>query len=100
MILRVLDIHTSFIGKLSKLTEMGLMLEKEYEILFNIGNYGKAEMLFYYCYAQGRYQINLMFVDEKPVTRDGLIWFCLKEVGVGVYGDLHWFTLDQLIICN
>ena len=100
MKLRIINDHTPLIGKLAKLTAMGLHLEQEYQTLFEVGNYFKAQLIHYYCYLQNKYEINLIFIDEAPIKRDGLTWFCLKEIGNGVHGDYHWFTLDQLMVCN
>ena len=98
--LRVADTHTDLIGKLAKLTELGVELEAEYEQLFGIGSYNRARETYYYCNRGGRYAMTLMFIDEPPYTCNGVTWYCLKEVGVGVMGDWHWFTLDQLMICS
>lgn len=94
------DAHSHLVGKIAKLTERGLILEKEYEELFGIGNYGKSQLIHYYCNCGGRYEISLMFIDEKPVKRNGVTWFCVKEIGTGVSGDWHYYTLNQLMICN
>jgi len=98
--MQIVDEHTEFIGKISKITEFGIELEGEYEKLFNVGNLSKAQMIYYYCYMGGRYEISLMFIDEPPIKRNGVTWFCLKEIGTGNNGDLHWFTLNQLLICD
>lgn len=97
-ILRIEDVHTHFIGKIAKLTEKGLELENDYEKLFGIGNYGKSHIIHYYCHCGGRYEMSLMFIDEKPIKINGATWFCVKEIGVGVSGDYHYYTLDQLKI--
>ena len=96
----VADLHTHLIGKICKLTEFGLELEKEYEQIFGFGNYESAKTIHLYCYIGGRYEMSLMFIDEKPHIVNGIIWYCVKEIGVGVMGDWHWYTLNQLIICN
>ena len=98
--LRVVDKHTDFIGQIAKVTEFGAELEKEYEEVFGIGNYHVAKRTHGYCYMGGRYEMSLMFIDEPPFSRDGVTWYCLKEVGVGVTGDWHWYTLNQLMICT
>lgn len=100
VVLRIADEHTSLIGKIAKLTEMGVILEKEYEELFQIGNYGKAQIINHYCYTDTRYEMHLCFVDEKPIKRNGVTWFCVREIGTGTSGDLHYFTLNQLMICE
>lgn len=92
--------HEDYIGKIAKLTKFGVELEKEYEELFNIGNYGMAQFINYYCYLGGRYELSLMFIDEAPIHRNGIELFCLKEIGNGVMGDWHWYTLNQLIVCE
>ena len=98
--LRIIDEHTDLIGKIAKLSEFGVELEKEYEELFNVGNYCNAKDIYFYCHRGGRYEMSLIFIDEPPIKHNGITWFCLKEVGVGVNGDWHWFTLNQLIICD
>jgi hypothetical protein len=98
--LRISDIHTTFIGKICKLTSIGVEIEKEYEKLFGIGNYFTAERLFYYCHSNNENKLILIFIDEKPITKHGLTWFCLKEIGNNSANDYYWFTLDQIVICN
>ena len=89
-----------WIGKIAKLTEFGVLLSKEYEAIFHFGNPLVDESVNYYCHCGGRYEISLMFVDEAPEKRNELTWWCLKEIGIGASGDYHWYTLDQLIMCN
>lgn len=98
--LRKVDIHTHLIGQIAKLTEFGMELEKEYEDVFGFGNYSSARQIHYFCYMGGKYEMSLMFIDEPPTTHNGETWYCLKEVGVGVMGDWHWYTLNQLMICE
>jgi hypothetical protein len=98
--LQIVDEHTDLIGKLAKLTEFGVKLEEQYKEMFNVGNVWTAKMVHNYCYCKGRYEISLMFVDEPPIKRNGVTWFCLKEVGQVIYGDLRWFTLNQLVLCE
>jgi hypothetical protein len=98
--LRIWDEHTDMIGKIAKLTERGVLLEKEYVDLFGIGNEIFAKLLHQYCYEGGKYEISFMFIDEPPFKKNGVTWFCLKEVGMGVSGDWYWFTLNQLMICQ
>lgn len=98
--LRVADLHTHLIGKICKLTEFGVELEKEYEQLFKRGNSQSAMQIFYFCHRGGRYEMSLMFIDQPPFTKDNNTWYCVKEVGVGVMGDWHWYTLNQLMICE
>lgn len=98
--MRVYSEHTEYIGKICKLTAFGLVLEQEYESLFGVGNYQVAQHIFQYCYLNNRYAICLMFIDEPPITRDGVTWYCFKEFGTGCSGDWHWFTLNQVMVCN
>lgn len=92
--------HTYLIGKIAKLTEFGVLLAAEYVELFNIGNESTTRQIHYFCNTPGKYQMSLMFINQEPFTKLGKTWYCLKEVGVGVMGDWHWYTLDQLIICE
>jgi hypothetical protein len=92
------DHHTDLIGKIAKLTDFGVEIEKQYQETFKIGNYSKAQRINHYCYLGNKYEMSLIFINEKPIKRNGVIWFCLKEIGFGVSGDLHWFTLNQLMI--
>jgi len=94
------DEHTPFLGKLAKLTELGVELEKEYKQLFGIGNIYAAQSLYFHCQSRNKYQLYLMFIDEKPIKVYGLTLFCLKEVGIGACGDWHWFSLEQLMLCS
>ncbi len=81
MILRVVsDLPPEFIGKICKITAFGVELEKEYEQLFGIGNYNYALLLFEYYYCNNNYELSLMFIDEAPITRNGVTWYCMKEV--------------------
>lgn len=95
--LRISDIHTEYLGKTCKLTDYSVILEKEFELLFGIGNVEVAQRLYDYCMQD---RIRLIFVDEKPVKMYGLTFFCLKEIGKDGNGDLHFFTLEQLMICG
>lgn len=98
--IRVYDLHTEYLGKLCKLTRLGLELEKEYEKLFGFGNYTDALRTYEYCHNSSEYQFVLMFIDEPPVKKNNMTWYCLKDVGVLASGDYHWFTLDQVMICS
>ena len=93
-------IHKPLLGKLAKLTEFGVDLEKEYEELFGIGNYYQALHLCYYCHSKGKYEISLMFIDETPIKRGGVLWYYLKDVGKYAEGNYYLFTLNQLMICS
>lgn len=97
-----IDLNSSvpLLGCIAKLTEFGVELEKEYEKTFGIGSYNRAFRIWYYCHLEGRYQMSLMFIDQQPYVKNGVKFYCLKEVGVGVMGDWHWFSLNQLIVCN
>ena len=95
--LRLHDLHTEHIGKICKLTSFGVELEKEYELLFGIGNHYSALMLFDFC---NNNEVRLMFVDEKPFSREGVIWYCLKDVGKYSEVNYHWFTMNQILICS
>ena len=97
---RILDLHTEFIGKIAKTTSFGLVLEKEYEKIFNVGNEYKFDRLHYYCHLKNKYELSLIFIDEKPITKNGVTWFCLKEIGNGCNGDWHWLTLNQITVCE
>lgn len=97
--LRISNEHTFLIGKIAKLTEFGVRLEAEYCNLFGFGNVRKAELLLAYMHHE-KYEVSLIFIDEPPVKNLDQTWFCLKEIGKGCFGDWHWFTLDQLIICE
>lgn len=97
--MRITDDHTPLIGRLAKITELGVVLENEYKALFGFGSPHCAQTLYYYCHNRGKKQVYLLFIDKKPFKTDGLTWFCLKEVGIDASGDYHWLTLDQLIVC-
>jgi len=92
--------HYLLVGKLAVITDFGLLLEKEYKKMFGIGNASAYKTLLRYCKDDGKYKIRLMFIDEKPINKENLTFFCLKEIGKGTHGDWYWFTLDQLIICD
>jgi len=95
----VYDNH-HLIGKLAVITDFGLQLEEQYKKLFGVGNIYSYRQLLRYCKADGQYKIRLMFIDEKPHQHNNLTFFCLKEIGKGCSGDWHWFTLDQLMVCD
>lgn len=96
----VADLHTHLIGKICKPTEFGVELEKEYEEIYKFGNWQKANQIYFFCHMGGRFEMSLMFIDQKPEVYNGIVWYCVKEIGVGVSGDWHWYTLNQLMICN
>lgn len=96
----IANCHKPLLGRLAKLTDFGVTLEKEYEELFGIGNYYQALGLFHYCHSKDKYEISLMFIDETPIKRGGVLWYCLKDVGKYAEGNFYWFTLNQLMICN
>jgi hypothetical protein len=100
--LRVVDEHTAFIGKLAKPAPLYRALEAEYRKLFNVGlsDYN-AEMLAWQCHEmEPKRQAALIFVDEPPVKKHGLIWFFLRIIGPEANGDLYLLTLDQLMLCQ
>ncbi len=88
--LRINNLHTDFIGIVCKLTRVGVQLEKEYETIFEIGNYELVKFLF-------EFDTLFIFIDQPPVVLNGNTWFCLKEIG---NDDLHWFTLMQIMVCS
>lgn len=98
--LQVAHLHTHLVGKICKLTEFGVALEKEYEENFKIGNWNKALQTYHFCHMGGKYEMSLMFIDQKPYPINGVLFYCVKEVGVGVMGDWHWYSLNQLMICE
>ena len=98
--LRLFDFHTELIGKVCKLTSFGVELEKEYEKVFGLGNYNSTYILFDYCYCKNKYELSLMFIDEKPIKINGVVWYCLKEIGRYATGNYYWFTLNQVMICS
>jgi hypothetical protein len=98
---RVHDLHTDLIGKIAKPTLFGVELAGKYKEMFGIGpSKWHAERTHFFCTRGGPYEMALMFIDEPPVTRNGVTWYILEEVGVDVMGDWHMYTLDQLIICD
>lgn len=96
---RIADLHTDLIGKLCVITSIGVQLEREYEQMYGIGNYQSAQLLYHYNH-ESKYKFLLMFIDEKPFSKFNETWFCVKEVGKWSNGDMHWFTLNQLMICE
>ena len=79
--LRIADLHTHLVGKICKLTEFGVELEKEYVELFGIGNVYKAMSIYYFCHMGGKYEMSLIFINEKPYSKNGVTWYCVKEIG-------------------
>lgn len=98
--MRIYDLHNSLIGKVCKLTKFGLELEKEYEKLFRVGNYMSSLNVYMYCHDSVEYEMWLIFVDESPIVKDGVVWYCLKEIGYESTGDYRWYTLNQVMICS
>ncbi len=90
--------HKQYIGRICKVSLQGVALEKIYEEVLGISTY--AEKVYEYCHFGGKFEMSLMFIDEPPMVVKGETFYCLLEVGIGVSGDWHWFTLNQLIICN
>lgn len=97
--MRAFYLDKELVGKICKITMLGCQLEKEYEEMFGIGDYRRA-CFCHWRHQPGKYQMLFMFIDQKPVKKHGLTWYCVKEIGNGVMGDWHWYTLDQLIICD
>lgn len=93
-------LHTDLIGKICKPTLFGLELEKEYENLIGFGNSNKYARLYDYCTCGGKYELSLMFINERPFVKYNTVWYCLKEIGVSCNGDWHWLTLNQLVVCE
>lgn len=99
----ILDgLHLQLVGKLAVLTEFGVELSEQYRILYDVGNPESDLNILKWCQDLGKYKVRLIFIDEPSIKVGNLRFFCLKEVGVGIgkYGDWHWFTLDQLMICD
>lgn len=96
--LKVVRDHTHLIGKVAKTNHLAVYLEREYVAAFGIGNVDTTESCHYYCHCGGRYEMSLVFIDQPVFRNSSLTWYCLKEIGTGVNGDWHWFTLDQLFI--
>src|ERR1700741_3588112 len=92
--------HEHLIGKICKLSERGVQLEYEYEKIFGIGNGDHARLNHFLCHMGGRYEMSLMFIGEQPYIKNGVVWYCVKEIGEGVLGDWYWYTLNQLVICE
>lgn len=91
--------HIPLMGCICKLTEFGVELAKEYEELLKIGSYDRTKREYGFCHMGGRYEMSLMFINEPPFIQNGVKFYCLKEIGVGVMGDWHWYSLNQLMIC-
>lgn len=98
--LRIAKDHDWLVGKVCKLSILGVELEKEYYEMFSIGNYEKAKQIHKYCYDFGTTELNLIFIDQDPFVRGAITWYCLKEIGKTYCGNWHWYTLNQLIICE
>lgn len=92
-------VHKHLIGKLCKLTDFGLILEKEYELL-GFGNARSYERILFYNQLKDQNSISLISIDEYPHKINGVLLFCVKEIGKYSSGDWHWFSLNQLIICE
>lgn len=97
--LRLADIQTDLIGKIAKLHSQAEELEREYVSMYNVGSVNTIRKLLYF--QNFHYsKMKFLFIDEKPVRKFNETWFCLKEIGKDVNGDYHWFTLNQLIMCE
>lgn len=90
----------SLVGRIAKLTERGVLLAKEYEELLGIGSEGSARKIHEYCHMGGQYEMSLIFINEPPFIAKGVTFYFLKEIGKGVGGDWHLYSLNQLIFCN
>lgn len=98
--MRICDLHTDLIGKICKVTEFGVELQKEYADLFGIGSVFITNRLFEYCQLEGKNKVSLIFIDEKPIIKNGVVFYALKEIGKYTNGDYYWFSLNQLMICE
>lgn len=85
-------------GKIAVLSQFGLEVEREYSNILGLGNYELARRVYHYNHMEGKYASKLMFLNEPPMRKDGVVFYCLKEVGVNAPDDWYWFSLDQLII--
>ncbi len=92
--------HKSLIGRIAKVTERGILLAKEYEELLGIGSENSTKKIYEYCHMGGQYEMSLIFINEAPFRIHGVTFYCLKEIGKGVGGDWHWYSLNQLVFCN
>lgn len=97
--LTAINTHTELIGKICKITRFGVELQKEYKRLFGIGSHYVAKTLFDYCYSGNEYELSLVFTQDAPIRRNGVVFYCLKEVGEHSSGEYHWLSLNQIIIC-
>ncbi|MFR2930652.1 hypothetical protein [Alistipes putredinis] len=77
-----------------------MAIEQGYTEAIGIGDVDKIDKLYWRCHCGGPYEISFMFVDEQPFRRLGVVFYCLQEIGNGVFGDWHWFSLEQLIVCD
>ncbi len=94
--IRIHNIHTCLVGKVCRLTKIGVLLSQEYEKLFGIGNQYKVQDIYNIC--ESGFGC-LMFIDEPPWQTFGFTFYCLKIVAKGS-DDWYWFTLNQLMICD
>lgn len=90
-------IPTLLAGKLAVLSEFGLEVEREYNKILHLGNYDIARQIIYRNHMEGKYATKLMFLNEPPVRKHGVVFYCLKEVGKYSTGDWYWFSLDNLL---
>ena len=98
--MRLIEEHSWLIGKVAKLHSSAGAIEQGYTEAIGIGDVDKIDKLYWRCHCGGPYEISFMFVDEQPFRRLGVVFYCLQEIGNGVFGDWHWFSLEQLIVCD
>lgn len=92
--------HKWLVGKIAKLHYSAIEIERGYMSNIGIGNVHKVELMYWQQHSRGKYETSLMFVDEPPFRQKGVVFYCLQEIGKEAFGDWHWFSLEQLIICN
>ena len=90
--------HLPYLGMIAKFSEQGLVLAVEYLKEFGFGNGWHEELMLIRCTHN---DLLLIFIDYPPMIINGVVLYCLKEVGKGIInGDWHWYSLNQLTICN
>lgn len=91
------DCHKKHVGRIGKLTELGVELEAEYVNLFGLGYVDIATRIFRFC---KYFDMFLVLIDEPPFKRNGVVWYCFKLIGKDSTDDWYWFTLDQIEFTN
>ena len=86
--MRLIEEHSWLIGKMAKLHSSAVAIEQGYTEAIGIGDVDKIDKLYWRCHCGG------------PYRRLGVVFYCLQEIGNGVFGDWHWFSLEQLIVCD